>query len=34
MIAAASAAGAVDAVRDAVDGDDDQQHGRGGQHRR
>ncbi|MEU1687142.1 DedA family protein [Micromonospora sp. NPDC005707] len=33
VIAAASAAGAVDAVRDAVDGDDDQ-HRRGGQHRR
>ncbi|MFI2648663.1 MULTISPECIES: DedA family protein [Micromonospora] len=33
VVAAASAAGAVDAVRDAVEGDDDQ-HRRGGQHRR
>ncbi|MET8832323.1 DedA family protein [Micromonospora sp. NPDC004540] len=34
VIAASSAVGAVDAVRDAIEGDDDQQHRRGGQHRR
>ena len=32
--AAASAAGAVDAVRDAIEGDDDSRRGHGPQHRR